>query len=409
VRQPELKSFVQGGFECSTHKLRNGTRLDLIASTQHDRFAAQDFARLKEIGIQTAREGIRWHLIEPQRGSFDFSSVAPIMDAAQKAEIQVIWDVLHFGWPDYLDIFEPDWVEAFAELASQFGRFVRSRTSGTAYIAPVNEISFSAWAGGDASYIYPYQRGRGGELKRQLVRGFARASEALRAELTDLWLVSPEPVIHIVGNPYRPEDIRQANEYREAMFESWDMITGRVQPELGGQESYLELLGVNYYDRNQWWNFGGTIRRGEADYRPFRDILIEVYERYRRPMFIAETGCEDSDRPSWFAYICEEARAAMDAGVPLYGICLYPILNHPGWEDNRHCHNGLWDYANENGWREIYEPLAREIRKQQQIRTNQGTHELRSDHSTAGGSDLLLSSSMELRLPAAATPDEPLC
>ena len=51
----------------------------------------------------------------------------------------------------------------------------------------------------------------------------------------------------------------------------------------------------------------------------------------------------------------------MDNGVRIEGICLYPILNHPGWVDDRHCHNGLWDYANDDGEREIYSPLAEEI------------------------------------------------
>ena len=46
------------------------------------------------------------------------------------------------------------------------------------------------------------------------------------------------------------------------------------------------------------------------------------------------------------------------------GICLYPIVNHPGWEDDRHCHNGLWDYPNDSGEREIYLPLAEELSKQ---------------------------------------------
>ena len=48
------------------------------------------------------------------------------------------------------------------------------------------------------------------------------------------------------------------------MFEAWDMLTGRAQPELGGKEKYLDVIGVNYYDRNQWWNHGKTIRRHRA-------------------------------------------------------------------------------------------------------------------------------------------------
>ena len=53
----------------------------------------------------------------------------------------------------------------------------------------------------------------------------------------------------------RPDDRRQAAEYRLSMFEAWDMLAGRIHPESGGKEEYLDVIGVNYYDRNQCWNF----------------------------------------------------------------------------------------------------------------------------------------------------------
>src|SRR5687768_9608744 len=79
-------SFFMGGFECSTHKLSEGKRLDLITSTQHDRFALQDYRRLAEQGMRVARDGVRWHLVEKDRGRFDFSSLAPMVAAANEAE-----------------------------------------------------------------------------------------------------------------------------------------------------------------------------------------------------------------------------------------------------------------------------------------------------------------------------------
>ena len=60
-----------------------------------------------------------------------------------------------------------------------------------------------------------------------------------------------------------------------------------------------------------------------------------------------------------------EAAAAIALGVPLEGLCIYPILNHPGWEDARHCYNGLFDYPNETGRREVYLPLATELAYQE--------------------------------------------
>jgi hypothetical protein len=106
-------------------------------------------------------------------------------------------------------------------------------------------------------------------------------------------------------------------------------------------------------------------------HRPIREMLREAYERYRRPIFIAETGIEGDARPSWLRYIGQEARAAAAAGVELEALCLYPIIDYPGWGDDRHCYSGLWGYADDKGRREIYEPLAQELAHQQQLWTTQ--------------------------------------
>src|ERR1041385_6830062 len=145
------------------------------------------------------------------------------------------------------------------------------------------------------------------------------------------------------------------------------MLGGLFKPHLGGNEKYLDIIGINYYVHNQWILNGKFIEPGHKRYKPFRQIITEAYERYKRPMFLAETGIEDEARPAWLRYVCGEVLAAMEAGIPVEGICLYPIVNHPGWVDDRHCYNGLWDYTDAEGNREIYEPLEGEIRRWQQV------------------------------------------
>jgi len=72
--------------------------------------------------------------------------------------------------------------------------------------------------------------------------------------------------------------------------------------------------------------------------------LKEVYERYRRPIFIAETSHYGIGRAPWLDEVARECRAAIDMGVPLEGVCLYPILDRFDWEDCTHWHNsGLFD------------------------------------------------------------------
>ena len=158
-----FRSFFMGGFECSTHRLHSGRRLDVIGATRHDRFALEDYQRLADAGMLTARDGIRWHLIETAPGVYDFSSVRPMLAAARQAGIQVLWDVLHYGWPDDLDIFSAAFVDRFAAFAAAFARLASDETDGAPWVVPVNEISFFAWAAGDVGIFNPFATGRGDE------------------------------------------------------------------------------------------------------------------------------------------------------------------------------------------------------------------------------------------------------
>lgn len=200
-----------------------------------------------------------------------------------------------------------------------------------------------------------------------MVKAAVAASQVLIDELPGVTLVWSEPAIHIAGDSSKPGDHELAEQFRLSMFEVWDFISGRACPELGGQMKFLQVIGLNFYDRNEWINYGATLKPGDAGYRPFSRILDEVWNRYHIPIFVSETGTEDDERPAWLATISEEVRKAMSQGVPVHGICLYPILNHPGWDDDRHCYNALFDYPDMDGRRSLYEPLAAELSKQQHL------------------------------------------
>jgi beta-glucosidase/6-phospho-beta-glucosidase/beta-galactosidase len=379
-----FRSFFLGGFESSTHRLQSGRRLDLISSTGHDRFARADYQRLKSIGIYTVRDSVRWHLVEQRPRHYDFSSVVDMVRAAIENELQVIWDLCHYGWPDDIDIFRPEFVDRFAAFARAFARLVVSETDETPYFTPINEISFFAWGAGEEGLLNPFELGRGDELKAQLVRASIAAIEAVRDVHPGSRIVQVDPVINIVTNPSMSgREIAAAEEHQRAMYDAWDMVAGRKSPELGGREAYLDIIGANYYVHNQWVYNGLFIERTHPHYRPLHDLLAELYRRYERPVFIAETGIEDERRPEWLGYICDEVVTALRSGIPVEGICLYPILNHPGWADDRHCHNGLWDYCNDLGDREVYSPLADELLRQQ-ARTVRVLNETSRDRSSVG-------------------------
>jgi hypothetical protein len=368
-----FQSFFMAGFECSSQRRLDGARLDLIESTRHDRFVDRDYERARRHGLRTCRDGVRWHAIETRPGQYDWSSFLPMLRAAERHGIQVIWDLCHYGYPDDIDIWSPDFTSRFAAFAAAAARLIRDETGEIPLLCPVNEMSFWAWAGGHVGQFQPCTRDRGGELKRQLVRAWIAAAKAIRESAGEARLICAEPAIHVdVGSCPDADHIAGARAHHEAQFEATDLLTGRLEPELGGRPDYLDVVGVNFYPDNQWYHGGATIPLGHHGFRPFSEMLAEWAGRYDKPLIVSETGAEGSGRAAWLHYVCDETRAARSCGVPVEGLCIYPILEYAGWANDRVCATGLLSQADSAGERRVYEPLAEELRRQQQMMASQG-------------------------------------
>lgn len=106
----------------------------------------------------------------------------------------------------------------------------------------------------------------------------------------------------------------------------------------------VEMVGVNYYPHHA--------------VEPLHRVLRAVADRYRLPVMITETGWHDGlpgahrrfpwidGRRSWL----EHVHAEIDrSGVPVAGVCWYPWLDMPAWDDPRH---GRWPC----GWHRQPEP-----------------------------------------------------
>jgi hypothetical protein len=359
-----FEGFFLGGFECSNQVLEDGRRLDLTAATRHDELADRDFARARAVGMTACRDGAAWVRTEPSPHCHDFRSLLPLLRAANQHGVQLIWDLMHFGWPSDVDVFAPAFPGRLARHARAFAAWLSAESDQPAMITPINEMSFLAWAGGDVRCMNPFASARGVELKVQLVRATIEVIEAIRDVIPTARFLQPEPVINIVRDERHPRTWARVEADNLLQYQAWDMLAGAIWPSLGGDPRYLDIVGVNFYPDNQFMLDGTTIRRGAPRYRPFSEMLLDVWSRYGRPMIVSETGSEGDDRVGWLRYVCEEARAAMERGCELHGITLYPAVNHPGWLDDRRCENGLWDYPDAAGERPLYPPLAEELRHQ---------------------------------------------
>jgi beta-glucosidase/6-phospho-beta-glucosidase/beta-galactosidase len=379
-----FKSFMMGGFESACHINGQGRRLDMIGQTQHDIQAEQDYALVKSQGILTVRDGVRWPLIEKSPGVYDFSSLEPMAAAAQKQGIQVIWTLCHYGWPDDLDVFSPEFVTRFAAFSKAVAAFLSRYSDGVPFFTPVNEMSYFCWVGGEVGSVHPYAKGRGYEMKLQLVRAALACMDAI-------WEISPqarfvhiEPLIHVAAPRDRPDLREDAKAHHASQFEAYDMIAGILHPELGGAAKYLDIVGSNFYHDNQWVYHADYIPWNEVppnpDWMPLHCLIEEVYMRYQRPIIISETSHYGGNRPSWMRMIIREVQKILAENIPLFGVCIYPIIDRSDWENDNHWHNsGLWDYnlgTEGQHLRILAQDYAAEIQRAVQLFSSSGTKKI---------------------------------
>lgn len=340
-----------GGFECADHLNAFGERVDLIKLTGHDRLLKADYALLSALNIKTVREGIRWSQVEKAPYVYDWTGVEHIVETAELEGIQVIWDICHFGFPADLTPLHPMFARRFAHLCRSFVLKYRSLVPhGSLILTPINEVSFLSWLGGDVRGTVPYGVGQGGDVKYHLMKAYIEGVEMIKEVDPGARIMTTEPLINIIaGDATDPGHISAAFQQHQAQFETLEILCGNSCAELRGKPEYLDILGVNFYFNNQWTCVNHqTIPWDETPvdprWRSFHSLVEEVFRRYGRPIVLSETSHPGEERPKWIRNIGVECLSILQAGVPLQGICYYPILDRPDWDHpSVWHHSGLWD------------------------------------------------------------------
>lgn len=354
---PVLSSFICAGFECTAARGEHRRRLDLLGATKHDVYSAQDYQLITEVGITTVREGFAWSTVAKEKGEYDFSRYIPILEAGQKNNIQQIWDLNHFDYPDYLDPFTDEFIQSYAEHARKCIEIIRQYQKPPFYIVPLNEISFFAWIGADQGHWAPYLKGQnnGFRFKQQLVKAAIAAMEEIWKIDETVRFIQVDPFMRrLAKSPSSARARKQARDFNNIIrFEAWDMLAGKKYPELGGDPKYLDIIGINYYIHNQEWvltneqrpKIGHQMMDWDSEDRiSFAAILEEVYLRYQRPIMISETGSFGEFRLQWWERTFKEIEEGLNAGLPICGVCAYPILDRPDTAGFLLPESGLWDF-----------------------------------------------------------------
>ena len=330
----------------------------------------EDFAMLRDMGHNAHRLSIEWSRIEPSPGVVDAAAVAhyrSVLETLRAMGITPLVSLHHFTSPTWL-VDAGHWGEPFAVDA--FRSFARlcAREYGDLV---------SLWCTFNEPNVYVYQsfiqgywppQGRDFNGGARVFRNLLRAHAAAYTELK----TGPHGASAQVGvaqhmrvfQPWRkwsPLD-RAAAALPDAGFNHWflractDGFAGfplgfreRV-PEAAGT---LDYIGLNYYSRDMVaFNpsdranlFSRVFPRPGAELSDFamevypeglRTLLVQLQERYGRPLYITENGVADSAdriRPrALVSHLAEAARALVE-GVDLRGYLHWSTMDNFEWAE----------------------------------------------------------------------------
>jgi len=370
-------SFWMAGYECCDMINRHGDRVDLLHLTGHLEKLEEDYELLDDFEMKSVREGIRWSTVEPSPGVYNWQPVSLVIHAAIKSGKQILFDLCHFGFPSDLTPFHPHLTMRFVALCRSFVTMYRSlQPGGPLIVTPINEVNFMAWLGGEVACTTPYCSGKGWDVKYHLMRAFIAGVKAMKEMDPDVVIMTVEPLVNIAADQTDSDALSVVQMMNGHQFQTLDMLCGLICPELGGQPGYLDIIGVDYYYNSQWSyplhrRLDWKMPQEEPGYKSLNEQVRHVYERYKRPVVITETSHPLEDRPLWIQHITEECIKILTANIPLWGICIYPVIDRPDWDYPGIWHrSGIWDIdeTSDRLDRILYEPYASAIKEcQRQI------------------------------------------
>ncbi|MFN3492959.1 MAG: family 1 glycosylhydrolase, partial [Hydrogenophaga sp.] len=351
-----LAGFWSGGFEGADHVNASGVPLDLVLTSGHWHRLEEDHARAAGAGLSSVRESIGWRVSENAQGVIDLSRAQRVAESAQRHGLQVLWTLMHYGLPQGLSLHDDAMVPRFARFAVEVVKAVGIPSDRAPVFTPINEMGFLAWAASQPHLLHAPDntvgmddasiRGRGYDAKCRLVRAALLAMRAMRAEDPRCVFMHAEPLVHVVAPLHRPDLAELAQRVGSWQWQVWDLLTGVERPELGGHADSVDLMGVNHYHNSQWelesfnrleWHLQDPRRK------PLSMLLQDAWLRYRKPLVLAETSHVGSGRAAWLHEVAGEVRTARAQSVPLQGVCLYPLMDRPDWNDPTQWHrSGLW-------------------------------------------------------------------
>ena len=354
-----------GAFE-STYMPRHD--VDVLETSGHLERWREDLLLLRDCGVRRLRYPVRWHRVEAEAGSYDWSLTDQVLGFMADEGLEPIVDLVHHtSYPRWLEggLGDPGFGAAYLRYCEAFARRYGSVSEYTLF----NEPFATLFLAGHQGIWPPY--GRGIEqfvaLVRNVLPALAEACGMYRDLLPEARHVYVDTCEgHSAMEPAAETYAALANDRR---FFALDALLGRLEGEhrpfvrevvAAGAEDLLEMapghvdvLGLDYYAHSEWsfvadpgyapavpaghevHGEAGAVRGITPSAQPvgLAALALEYWQRYGTPMILSETNLRGapSDRATWLKHTLDQCEQAAAGGARLDGYCWFPFLDSLDW------------------------------------------------------------------------------
>jgi len=327
-----------------------------IATLSWTRFD-KDIAALKKLGVNHYRFGIEWGRVEPRPGVFNEAAIRQYVAMARKlraAGIEPVVTLWHFTFPDWLystkdkahsNFLHPDVEAAWHTYVT---KMVGALSPHVRVYVPQNEPNGDLYIGYFGGHWPPGLLLTPGALKKATkvaVRMFRDAAQIVHASRPDALVMG----IYSIPN-WRRNYLQDPTQF------VYNMMMRQNFDHLDQVADTMDLVGVNYYysqdasvirfvKRPHGELTSNYTQNGwEIDPEGFHATLVNVFNRYGKPIVVSENGIGTQSEQKKIRYFREhvnQMRRAMNDGVDIRGYFPWTLIDNYEWAEGYAANFGL--------------------------------------------------------------------
>ncbi len=345
-------------------KVKNGERSGKACNSY--KLYRQDIDLAKNLNVNAFRFSVEWAKIEPKEGKFDQDVLKHYADEVsymKEKGIEPMVTLHHFTNPIWFAE-KGGWESK--ESVALFVRYVQkvmNNIGDVKYFITINEPNVYVFFGYLRGYWPPEikDRKKAKKVLANMALAHSRAYDLIHSEI-------PGAKVSVAMNmaSFKPKTISPLDfimtkiikcQYNFAFLDA--VFLGKIHSPVGkvnlSKGEKLDFLGVNYYTRFLV-HFGlvpkisvGDLPKTDMGYEFYpqgiKEVVEEVWKRYKIPIIITENGIadvKDKMRAEYILKTLKSLKMAVSEGVNVKGYFYWSLMDNFEWAEGFEPHFGLY-------------------------------------------------------------------